>query len=41
MADPAAALNRKVLNQNHKKRGEIVIIVKPRTRVVQRLVKLN
>ena len=31
MADPAAAKTRKALNQNHKKRGEIVVIMKPRT----------
>ena len=31
MADPAAAYNRKALNQNHKKRGEIVVIIKPGT----------
>ena len=41
MADPAAAYTRKAPNQNHKKRGEIVVIIKPRTRVVYCLVKLN
>ena len=34
MADPAAAKTRKALNQNHKKRGEIVVIIRPRTHVV-------
>ena len=41
MADPAAAYTRKAANQNHKKRGKIVVIIKPSTCVVYCLVKLN